>query len=72
MQQCINILLFHVYMKPNMFHVFFSASSSAEIYTGSLWFFIGCFFCVCIEESFILYPALFLIFMFYVFFVLCR
>jgi hypothetical protein len=40
MQQCIKILLFHIYMKLNMFRATRCPSSGAENCTGSLWFFI--------------------------------
>jgi hypothetical protein len=40
MQQCIKILLFHIYMKLNMFRATHHPSSGAQNWTGSLWFFI--------------------------------
>jgi len=40
MQQCIKILLFHIYMKLNMFRASHRPSSGAWNCTGSLWFFI--------------------------------
>jgi hypothetical protein len=40
MQQCIKILLFHIYIKLNMFRATHRPSSGAENCTGSLWFFI--------------------------------
>jgi len=40
MQQYIKILLFHIYMKLNMFRMTHSPLSGAENCTGSLWFFI--------------------------------
>jgi hypothetical protein len=39
MQQCINVL-FHIYMKLNMFQATHRPSSGASNCTGSLWFFI--------------------------------
>ena len=41
MQQCIKILLFHIYMKLNMFQTTHRPSSGAYNCTGSLWFFIS-------------------------------
>jgi len=40
MQQCIKILLFHIYMRLNMFRATHRPSSGAQNCTGSLWFFI--------------------------------
>ena len=40
MQQCIKILLFHIYMKLNMFRVTNRPLSGAQNLTGSRWFFI--------------------------------
>jgi len=40
MQQCNKILLFHIYMKLNMFRATHRPSSGAKNCTGSLWFFI--------------------------------
>jgi hypothetical protein len=40
MQQCIKVLLFHVYMELNMFRATYHPSSGALNCTGSLWFFI--------------------------------
>jgi len=40
MQQCIKSLLFHIYMKLNMFRATQRPSSGALNCTGSLWFFI--------------------------------
>jgi hypothetical protein len=40
MQQCIKIVLFHIYMKLNMFRATHRPSSGAWNFTGSLWFFI--------------------------------
>jgi len=40
MQQCIKILLIHIYMKLNMFRATHRPSSGAWNCTGSLWFFI--------------------------------
>jgi hypothetical protein len=41
MQQCIKILLFHIYMKLSMFRATHQPSLGAQNCTGSLWFFIG-------------------------------
>jgi len=38
MQQCIKILLFHIYMKLNMFRTTHRPSSGAKNCTGSIWF----------------------------------
>jgi len=40
MQQCIKSLLFHIYVKLNMFRATHRPSSGAWNCTGSLWFFI--------------------------------
>jgi len=40
MQKYIKILLFHIYMKLNMFQATHRPSSGAKNCTGSLWFFI--------------------------------
>ena len=40
MQQCIKILLFHIYMKLNMFRATHRPSPGAKNCTGSLWFFL--------------------------------
>jgi hypothetical protein len=40
MQQCIKILLFHIFLKLNMFRATHRPSSGAHNCTGSLWFFI--------------------------------
>jgi hypothetical protein len=40
MQQCIKMLLLHIYMNLNMFRATHRPSSGAENYTGSLWVFI--------------------------------
>jgi len=40
MQQCIKILLFHIYMKLNMFRATHRPSSGALNCIDSLWFFI--------------------------------
>jgi len=40
MQQRTNILLFHIYVKLNMFRATHRPSSGAQNCTGSLWFFI--------------------------------
>jgi len=41
MQQCIKILLFHIYMKLNMFRATHCSSSGAYNCSGSLWLFIS-------------------------------
>jgi hypothetical protein len=41
MQQCIKFLLFHIYMKLNMFRAKHRLSSGAQNFTGSLWFFMS-------------------------------
>jgi len=40
MQQCNTILLFHIYMKLNMFRATHRPSSGAKNCIGGLWFFI--------------------------------
>jgi hypothetical protein len=40
MQQCINILSFHIFMKLTMFRVTNRPSSGTQTCTGSLWFFV--------------------------------